>query len=729
MATGDILSVTITDKTTAGQSTDGWYADVVVDGLNVGGTYAFGLGTNNADLASAKFVMTVVSEGYNSAGTLGTVTRTVYGTRVMRKPYPDHATLYETAGGGNVTLRIALSDFVYDDDNTGAGKSGTAPTVSIGAGWYTQGGTPSNACTALAVTNNSTLDYPKAFGQWAMPPYQRFTSDPTLRFTARHRFGIARVLFTLTDAGAHTATAAATAETARLRAGSGLYATEHAAIVSLSALDQNSALTARAQVYPLVGDADSIMDTNAQTANDDNRALGQCDYPFFCDKSNALTVTKYVATTGNDSTGNGSSGTPWLTIGKALTEGSGNDIELAAGTYDLLGTSVTAPSSLGYWRVVRPASGASVILNIGATKAYNTPHLKFQGCTVNKTAADCWIDGGTGARYIWFDSCAFDQNGNTGATTVSLFAYRSAVAILTDCSVNNAVAFGMGSDFVARIVHWLDGNSLIAASAHRIMTANRLTANATENISFATKEAGATTGPQQDPMLCEFNKFMKMSSTSAPVLYFYSGSVACVNGISCIGNVIEKTGATSAAVQIAADSGASNVAHCLIWHNTLVGPDHTAGRINCCYNNTGSTAWLRLNWSIKYNSGDQFNIKSDTFETPNAARTGNWAVLNGVGVQGNRWEDALFPGDYAGLDTTYTATPAYVSDLAGSTGGGDYTPDTGSELINRVPSGGAVMLFDLLGTAKSNAGFGEAGVIEILDPLGNPWYYYAQIGA
>ena len=39
MATGDIVSVAITDKTTAGLDTDGWFLDVVCDSFVVGEVY------------------------------------------------------------------------------------------------------------------------------------------------------------------------------------------------------------------------------------------------------------------------------------------------------------------------------------------------------------------------------------------------------------------------------------------------------------------------------------------------------------------------------------------------------------------------------------------------------------------------------------------------------------------------------------------------------------------
>src|SRR5512145_993495 len=184
MAAGDILSCTIDPL--------GWKATVVIEGFKDGGAYAWGFTTsaNKINIPSAaKVVFTVVSEGYNSSGVLGTITRTIYGTETLRNPYPNEATLQETEAGGNLSIVIALSEPIYDDDNTGVGKSGTAPTVSIAAGWYTDSGTggssaPNNACTNLAVTNNSTLDYPKVIGNWAWPCYERVTADFAVEFVA-----------------------------------------------------------------------------------------------------------------------------------------------------------------------------------------------------------------------------------------------------------------------------------------------------------------------------------------------------------------------------------------------------------------------------------------------------------------------------------------------------------------------------------------------------------------
>ena len=79
MATGDILSAVVRP--------DGWSMDVTIAGFTTGATYNFGsLGSSPATTGSPMFTATVVSKGYNSSGTLGTTTRTLYGTHVVRVP-------------------------------------------------------------------------------------------------------------------------------------------------------------------------------------------------------------------------------------------------------------------------------------------------------------------------------------------------------------------------------------------------------------------------------------------------------------------------------------------------------------------------------------------------------------------------------------------------------------------------------------------------------------------
>lgn len=74
----------------------------------------------------------------------------------------------------------------------------------------------------------------------------------------------------------------------------------------------------------------------------------------------------YIATTGNDSTGNGSSGNPWKTLNKAFTQNAslafGDNIFLADGTY------IENSSSSGYWNITRtPIAGSGTFVTITPT--------------------------------------------------------------------------------------------------------------------------------------------------------------------------------------------------------------------------------------------------------------------------------------------------------------------------------------------------------------------------
>lgn len=711
MATGDIISVT--------PRADGFTADVVIEGFTTGASYNFGLDANLRPTAATPY-LTVFSEGYTN-GVLGTKMRRVYLVSTVRKAFPDELqdsqgpglTKDESVSGGNLTVRVDLSDGIYDDDkNGGAGTSGGNPVAVFPSGWCTNTGGASQtsaAAAGLACTNNSTLDYPRAFGQWAVVPYQRFTSDPTLRATARHIFGIDRVAFSLSD-GTNTATAIAATETTRQRTRSTLYACEHAATLSLTSLTQNTALTANHVAYPLIGDANSIFDTSTFTANNDNRALGICALPFHCDKNNALTVTKYVATTGNDTTGNGSSGNPWLTIGKALNDGTGNDIELAAGTYNVLGVSVTPASTPGYWRIVRPASGATVTVQIDGAKGFNTPHLCYEGVKVQKTVQNAWFDGGdVTPRWLWFNRCTTDKNG-TGNAGVSSFGYRIGCAYLTDTTIDDALAFGMTTNTASRITHWVDGCIIGSASFGQLLGCQRFVANACENVGWRPKDGSSITSPQQDPAIIEHNRFLKCAG--GPVIGLYSGSVSLTRGISIIGNIMERTTVDAPAVQVAADSSANDCDNVILAHNTIVGRDATNGRLNLAYNETGSTSRSRKNWAVKYNAGVQINHKDDTFATANANRVGGWWVGYGVSARGNVWQDTLFAPEFYGIGSKGTATLAFTNNLAASTGGGDYSLSSTSDARNRIAAGEVFVPYDLNGVAFNNAGYGSAGALQ-----------------
>ena len=167
---------------------DGWSADVTIAG------WAGEQGNIVYDFSS--FSLLVTSEGYDSAGILGTVARTVKATKAVRLLFPNEAQLDEVDSAGDLVVRVALEEYVYDDDkNGGAGTSGVDPVATIGADWASITG-DSTVAFSGGVTNNSTVDYPKVVAQWEWlktPALDRVSSSFAIGVDAIHGFGIAAV--------------------------------------------------------------------------------------------------------------------------------------------------------------------------------------------------------------------------------------------------------------------------------------------------------------------------------------------------------------------------------------------------------------------------------------------------------------------------------------------------------------------------------------------------------
>lgn len=718
MATGDISSVTI--------RSDGWSADVVVEGFTTGATYDFGLGTNNANLAGARVVLTVVSEGYNSAGTLGTVTRTVYGTSVVRKAFPDEAsgstgagTTKNETGGGNLTVRIALSDPIYDDDNTGAGKSGTAPTATFSAGWCvnTGGGSQSsNAVSGLTVTNNSTLDYPQVIGQWdgiaGARTADRVKADFTLAANAFHLFGIAAVKFTATgQTSLASVNATATTQTATQRSATGLYASAYQATLAIAGFTQAELINADFVAYPVVGDANSILDTSGQTTTNDE-PLGYNRAVLLCDKANALDDAVYVSTTGNDTTGDGSSGNPYATVAKGMREG--NIVYLTAGTHAAVGSTQTRKTS-SEWVIVQPAPGessATVTVQIPtSTREYKCQRMMYQGVTVSMAGAGSYLTG-EGNNSVRFRNCVF-AHGGTVATSAGV-DFAAVCCYFENCTGNlNVGNWNIDSLATNRVACVVDGCVMVEtnSSAGKLDTSNRMVACLCTGAVKWNESASINPAPQSENIIIAWNRWWAFNDTANNIVLI-GQSVAISRGAALAGNVMEKTAGTSAAVYIGGDASTVALNHILVFHNTVVGD-----RCNVGYNDNGSTAPLRSNWGWKFNSVYQWNNKDDTFPTANAARINGWSVGYGVSSRGNRHETETFPGEYGGIDYALVGDggTSYVDDasLTGdNTGSGDYTPGSGGVLSNRIPTGGRIVPFDLFGTQFGNIGDGSGGAIQ-----------------
>lgn len=707
MATGDITAIVI--------RADGFSADVTIEGWSAKlvASYAEGVLPDSGNMK-----LTVTSEGYNAVGTLGTVSRTVNGTLVMRKAYPNEADFDETISGSDLVVRIAFTDCIYDDDkNGGAGTSGTDPVAVITAGYITAGdASTTNAHAGLTCTNNSTLDYPKVIGQWDWdntPFYKRVEADFNMAFRARHGFGIASVYLqalgvsSTVDTNSHKT--AVTSQSCQ----NGLYHESYQQSVTLSGYTQAENITLKAIAYPVVGDADSIIDTSTNTTAAD-RIRGLTELTCTCDKTAALKSYGVVATTGNDGTGVVSTtlataeATPYLTVGAAITGGA-KVVYCRTGTFDMMDADPTV-SALDYWVEVRPhpsdpASG--IVLNRGTNITYTASKLAYIGFTGGITG-NAWFTG-DGTSLLKLENCDMQS------TSISVVGMGY---VSHGCWYINCPAMGVDhfDDWGTTIGYSFTGCTF-DGDAHIVPWYSIIACDSSAP-SMYIGEKVASTLPDQNNVMFEYNKLLDMTVSGDSITDL--GTNSAITGVSYVGNLLEIS--TETVPQPAASLGSSapntqDFTNVIFAHNTFAG-----ARGNLFYNDVGTVANVRNNIWCVGNAIQSYNIKADAFTPENGNRVGNWAMVNGVGYRDNRYDgtgSAAFTNDYEGLNSSFETGKdsvfgqmGYVDDASADgtgLGGGDYTPDTGSVLTGHALTD-PFITYDLNGNPINS----EIGAIQIL---------------
>lgn len=696
MATGDITSVAI--------RSDGWSADVTIEGFTSGATYDFGtLDDSPATVDSPTFTMTVVSEGYNSSGVLGTVTRTVYGTHVVRKAYPNNASLDEDTSTtpGSLIVRVALSDSVYNDDkNGGAGTSGTNPTVTISAGWCVNTGGASQssvAATNLACTNNSTLDYPKVIAQWAWghtKAWRRLEADFTIGCIAYHGHGVAAVTLSAVGATSLVSTSGTkTSKTDHTMTASGLHYESYDLAVTLSGYTQGETINLNYIAYPTVGDADSIIDTSTNTTSTDN-FKGFTQIQAYCNKTGALKNYAIVdPVSGNDTTGAPSAveatarTTPYLTIGAALDDDADWILVKTGGTPDWLGSTPVSVTQKDYMIEVLPDGGSVTLTRDSTWKQPKAKRLLYRGFSFTCASASGYLDGNSvSGCHHWFENNTFSNSVNN--TTGN--SYRA-----EGCwYINNT--WNQGREFIrtfstARSAYVVVGNNF-AGAGQGISACNSTVANsisgavAVDTIGVSAVDNASNPAGLGNNIIILNNKLMGAMSSASKVFSIADGHQ--IDNCAVIGNVIEAKSGTQPVFWVAADNHTQSIINCVVAHNTAVGE-----RSNLFYNDVGTVANVRQNIFVRNNAFRGFNIKSDLFGTPDGNRIGNWAQVNGVNFSDNRYDGtdgSSFIGDYRGINVAFVNaadgvygqmgyTDEQSLDLGGA-GNGNYLPAAGSAL-------------------------------------------------
>lgn len=741
MATGDIINVDI--------NADGFSADITIEGFVDGGTYDYGLGANN-DPTNAKVVFTATSLGYDADEVAldpdtdpSTVTRTIYGTETIRLPYPNNATLDETEDSGNLIIRVALSDYIYAKDTTGVGNSGTAVTVAIAAGWYTDDGTggTTNPSVALSSTNvnnqNSTVAYPPVLGQWdiyAGAQNQDRVTDSTftLAFNTRGHIatptaksGIACVIFDCDgQTSANNEQVVVTSETRTQRTATGNWASSFQATFNCGDFTDDEDVVCRARAYPAVGD--TVMDTNDYTTAA-HEIRGRNQHTIIVDPDNSLTVYGVVDTAGDDGTGVASAtlgtaqASPFATWGGAV-DGGANRIRLNAGTHLAVGSApssrVTSATSKG-WIVAQPSSGASVTVQLDATAhQYKVERCAYHGVTIQRETTGGYLNGDD-QNWLRFRDCTFDKNG-LGSTTVPI-VFGSLGAFFTNCGGDLDHSFWEFDAYGASLgMAQFDGCVFDETSTNTgaLERVYRFVANLCNGQIRVIDHAVSGSNLKNDGMMIEFNKWVGYEEYNSAIEL----GIATDLGYSICGNVIENiSGISIPMMKLAADGNTADVNHVLIAYNSVAGE-----RVNIAYNDSGSSAYERIGWTQVGNLFEDWNTKHDTFATANAARIGGWAVLYGVNFKANMYNAPGYPasddGGFDGLWTNIAATEGYIDDNSAtgdSSGNGDYHLTEASDAYNACPAGVWKLPFDIEGNARPDDGTDHIGAYTYVAPDSN----------
>ena len=668
--------------------TNGWSMLIAVASAATNGNWNFGMTvppqTNwNCPqpniLTNPPIALTVTSLGYNTAGSLTTIQRTIYGTIQVRLPYPNATNFDQAMGSGVITNRIALSEYVWQTDSN--------LTVNIAQNWYNDGTVTNSAASNFVVTNNSIANAGHVIANWSWPGFQCVTTtNETLRALAFHssaQYGnpVAAVKFWVTDNHGHGVTNIVTSMTIDNTIPDANPVPEYIAQMNLSALTSGDQITNFFTAYPWVGNTNSVTD-----ASDGINAVNTPCYSsrtafYSTNFTYGLPVAVVDPTNGADASGRvltnwslgGSIGLFSTINGAAAAVAASNNtwyahndcvgstIYLTNGTYAWMGGSISSGTNGFGWAEVAAYPGVratNVFLSTVSGNNIIGNKTWVHGVTINHSSGNMFQGGG----YVWFDQCVIN------VSAVALI-YSDNGWWVTDCTIPqlpqglNTYSSQSCPCMLTRGCD-LTGNT----TGGRVYTVVGNTAKATSANNTASWSGFLTGQITPDPLglIFAYNTFYRQLSSSEPYLFWDISTNAF--GAAIVQNVLEGcyNSATSPLCGFAGDgSEAPNVNNILEWYNTIVGQ-----RCNQSYVEYGASNVWKLNWSVAQNIFSAYNIKSDTFGggPPNGVRIGNWSQVYGVGNynnfqfnlsgQGNQLPEWFGLNSYAPWTNTATGFPS-----------------------------------------------------------------------
>ena len=751
-AEGDIVAVRVLGETVR----NGWVAEIDIEDMATGGTYDMGITPSTAGSAvnaNAKVRFTVTSPGYDTAGSPTQVTRYVYGTSALRQPYPNQASADEVSSGGITTIRISLSEFIY---------SGDTVTVDIGAGLYTVGAATNASASNFSVTNNSTNAYPKPVGRWAWTPYERVKSDFLLEAVAFHRFGqnakpLATMTFTCQDehSASHSITVNdMTVSTRPDPANTDSAVLVYAATMPIAGFTQGDIITCNFVAYPWVGNSSALLNSDLAAnggdgvaqpderlgpfalLNDKDSTYGEpCAIVSATGQASNASTWVYPSCAAAEAAYAGNNTLAYADIGRAAQaikaynaanhghdDPGGGTIALQAANYSNPGTAPGATmGTQKTWLTIKPASNVACqapVINANGNTPLRAQKLKYS-CLSTQTTTGNTFHGVEATDLLWLDQMKINSTeGSPIRRWKAIYATDNTIDALNR-GLSGIFSSTRWPSALVRGNNYTPLNSTIAAPMRASMNSVLGNKGIVPQAAFIGDYSEIT-----DNSIYAFNQVLNSNNSSPEISISSSTQTNFPKGMAIVQNVIESAiDGNQPTVAIENMGGTDSINNLLYWHNTTRGQ-----RSNVAYAASSALCEVPLplftNWSWKYNADSNNNRidedRSDHGCPADGRRIGNWSMTYMVGASGNALAvgngPSYSPADYIGLNSVNVPVAAgFVNDKSSTTyggaggGGGNYRLTAGSSLRNIVPSGQALLPYDLDGTARSNSGSGALG--------------------
>lgn len=656
-ATGSILGASVSGTTTG--SGQGYALDLFISGLAPGGSYNTGFASfSNYDRTSLvvtsapKAVVTITSPGYSTSGTSNGITRRAVLHYPLRQPYPNEAAWDETDYVTLVKCRGVLSDYLYKSD---------VATVDVLAGFYTDGGTPNLAGSAVTVTNLSPLEYPGVIGDWAIAPYQSITQDTfTVRAMFNHPFGmnrqpIACVIFSARDEHNNTNSVTVSGVPEVYRWPAGNPTPLYSAVLNCSTFTNGDTITCNFKAFPWVGDARAVLDTeNPSVANMVAKPL-----TMVCNRTDGRgTSVVYWAWDGNDAdviaTNLANAAAAALKPAKSLTVAmikmsnhnkainnrtnlDGDFVYMTAGQ-NCLGDPVQGtPANNGSWRAavtVMPAPGLTRSQCV--LTQYSDFGLRFVGAAITRyynltfeNTRDSFVFYGVDAAdKLIVENCFYD--GFPSGSTINIATYSPTNIYWIGNTVSNNM-------HATPVPAWLyAGNtyySNAALGALYTVIGNRSYQATNLNATFSADSA------------LQGQTFAFNSVFGATVIVGVADQVKTW-GTAIVGNVMEKS-------KESADDGISAGVAAYSTNLFCANNTYMGNKFICDYNDGEHPASALAVWHVGSHFHNNLWItqpsKEDTFGL-GSLRVGGWGTSMGAGSSGNVACSGVWPWEHAGVN-------------------------------------------------------------------------------